>query len=72
MLFCGLYWKGASSTGATLALLAGLSSILGLSPVQKMLGISLPVAWVGLGAVGLSLVVMVAGSFLFPDRKEAA
>ena len=72
VLLFGLYWKGASSTRAALALISGLSSLLGLSPVQDLLGISVPVAWVGLGAVGLSVVAMVAGSLLFPDRKEAA
>ena len=34
LLLGGLYWKRASSTGALLALLAGLVAILGLSPVQ--------------------------------------
>ena len=34
VLASGLYWKRASSTGAVLALLAGSSAILGLSPAQ--------------------------------------
>ena len=34
LLVGGLYWKRASSTGAILALLAGFTALLGLSPVQ--------------------------------------
>jgi SSS family solute:Na+ symporter len=39
LLLGGLYWKRASSTGAVLALLAGMVAVLGLSPVQD--GISM-------------------------------
>ena len=34
----GLYWKRASSTGAVLALLAGSSAVIGLTPVQDSIG----------------------------------
>ena len=38
LLACGLYWKRASSTGAVLALLAGSTAVIGLSPVKAGLG----------------------------------
>ncbi|MEA1950870.1 MAG: sodium:solute symporter family protein [Planctomycetota bacterium] len=38
LLACGLYWKRASSTGAVLALFAGSSAVIGLSPVQNGFG----------------------------------
>ena len=70
LLFCGLYWRGASSTGAFLALLAGLIAILGLSPVQGVLGLDIPSARVGLISIATTVFVMVFGSLLFPDRKK--
>jgi solute:Na+ symporter, SSS family len=70
LLFCGLYWRGASSTGAFLALLAGLIAILGLSPVQDALGLEIPSARVGLISIATTVFVMVFGSLLFPDRKS--
>ena len=39
VLLGGLYWKKASSTGALLALMAGLFALAGLGPVQEVLGI---------------------------------
>ncbi len=41
LLAGGLYWKRASSTGAVLALLAGGTAVLGLSPVQAGVGMVL-------------------------------
>ncbi|MDP6542938.1 MAG: sodium:solute symporter family protein [Phycisphaerae bacterium] len=70
LLLCGLYWKGASSTGAFLALLTGLGAILGLGPVQKMFGVEWPSANVGLCSIGATTLVMIFGSLLFPDRKN--
>ena len=35
LLAGGLYWHRASSTGATLALVAGITAVVGLSPVQQ-------------------------------------
>jgi len=76
VLLGGLYWKRASSTGAVLALAAGCSAVLGLEPVQNYLhlkelgmrlGMEITGARVGLFAILLTLVVMVAGSLLFPD-----
>jgi SSS family solute:Na+ symporter len=72
LLFCGLYWRRASSTGAVLALLAGSSAILGLEPVQEIIGVDIPSARVGLASVAVTIVAMVAGSLLFPDRKKIA
>ena len=63
VLVAGMYWKRASSTGAVLALITGLSAIVGL--FQKN------VALVGLTTLGLGAVAMVVGSLLFPDRPEA-
>ncbi len=77
VLLGGLYWKRASSTGAVLALLAGCSAVLGLSPVQDALGITALAANMGFKVTGariglltilFTLVVMVVGSLLFPDR----
>lgn len=72
LLLGGLYWRRASSTGAFLALLAGLSAILGLSPVQKVLGLNIPSARVGLASIAVTVIVMVFGSLLFPDRRKDA
>ncbi len=69
LLFGGLYWRRASSTGAFLALLAGLSAIFGLSPVQNAVGIDIPSARVGLVSIAATVLVMFFGSLLFPDRK---
>ena len=41
LLVGGLYWKRASSTGAFLALLAGIFAVIGLSPVQHGIGVVL-------------------------------
>lgn len=70
VLVGGLYWKRASSMGAFLALLSGLSAILGLGPIQQMLGMDVPGARIGLITVCFSLFVMVAGSLLFPDKQK--
>ncbi len=98
LLFCGLYWRRASSTGAFLSLLAGLTAIFGLSPVRDAL---LPRLWrlaemlnldgvvqtvwntmeahlpctnvtarVGLVSIAATMLVMVLGSLIFPDRKS--
>ncbi len=69
LLVGGLYWKRASSTGAVLALLAGFTAILGLGPVQELIGINIPSARVGLVSIATTTIAMVLGSLLFPDRK---
>ena len=71
ILFAGLYWKRASSTGAFLSLPAGLIAIYGLSPVQDLVGVHMSTARVGLISVAVTLAVMVFGSLLVPDKKES-
>ncbi len=68
LLLFGIYWKRASRVGAYLALLAGSSAVLGLAPLQDLAGVEIPIEIVGLSAAALCLVLMVAGSLLFPDR----
>jgi len=78
VLLAGLYWKRASRTGAYLALVCGLLAVLGLGPVMKTVGLTkletilhrpLTSADVGLVATVMALVLMVAGSLLFPDKR---
>ncbi len=75
LLFLGIYWRKASTFGAYLALLAGTTSLLGLEPVRHILGLGtilgreITSAHIGLGAITLSLALMVGGSLLVPDRK---
>lgn len=71
VLLGGLYWKRASSTGAFMALLSGIFAVTGLGPVQAMLGWNVSGERIGLVTVLFSLVVMVVGSLLFPDRAES-
>ncbi len=80
VLGIGLYWKRASRVGAYLALLSGFGALLGLKPVQNLFGWLLePIktyfgleeitsAMVGLVVAGLSVILMVVGSLLFPHR----
>ena len=70
LLLGGLYWKRASSTGAFVALIGGLGAIVGLTPVQDFLGIELSSAIVGLLSVIGTIVLMILGSLLFPDRQH--
>jgi len=67
----GLYWDKASSTGAILSLLGGLSSILGLEPIRIYLGINISnPALIGLLALSFSIFLMVFGSLIFPDKNK--
>ncbi|MDA0807087.1 MAG: sodium:solute symporter family protein [Planctomycetota bacterium] len=74
----GLYWRRSSSAGAYIALLAGLTGILGLDPCVKFLNSQL----VALGTTiavdsnilmlmtfAISLLGFVAGSLLYPDDR---
>ena len=82
LLVFGLYCRQASRVGAYLGLIAGLSAVLGLKPVQQLVGLGdllgfQPTgAQLGLVSVALSLLLMMMmlGSLLFPDssaeRKE--
>ncbi len=69
LLVGGLYWKRASSTGAFLALLAGLSAVFGLEPVQNAIGIDVASERVGLISIGSTVIALVFGSLLFPDHE---
>lgn len=71
VLVGGLYWKRASRVGALLALLSGVGALGGLKPVQDLLGFHVRSDVVGLGTAGLALVMMIAGSLLFPDRTSS-
>ena len=67
----GIYWDKASSTGAILALIGGLSSIAGLEPIRNMIGLNIQnPALIGLCTLALSFFLMVLGSVLFPDRHS--
>ena len=70
LLLCGLYWKRASSTGAFMALIGGLGAIAGLTPVQDLLGFEMSSARVGLLSVIGTIVLMIIGSLIFPDRND--
>lgn len=76
LLLGGLYWKQASSTGAFLALLAGSSAILGLGPVQNLVretcNLTITAPRATLISIALTTLAMVAGSLLFPDKKNKA
>lgn len=71
LLLFGLYWKRASSTGAYLAIAAGVCAVAGLTPVKNALGLNaFSEAHIGLGVTALALLLMVAGSLLFPDTRR--
>jgi SSS family solute:Na+ symporter len=65
VLVGGLYWRRASSTGAMLALLAGLMA---LAPIFNP---DLDKRLVALSAFACAAVLMVVFSLLFPDRPQA-
>jgi SSS family solute:Na+ symporter len=76
LLILGLYWRRASRIGAYFALFSGLLALLGLTPVRRLLsltnedlGFEVTEAHIGLGTVGIAMLSMIAGSFLFPDRE---
>lgn len=69
----GLYWKRASSTGATIALYVGLFAILGIGPWTK--GENVPFylsdKFIGLITFIMAFLGMVIGSILFPDKQKS-
>jgi SSS family solute:Na+ symporter len=71
LLVFGLYWKGASEVGAYLALICGFGAVVGLKPIQSLLGIEVSSAIVGLVVITLATVLMVVGSLAFPDRSKS-
>jgi len=72
LLVFGLYWKRASEVGAYLALTCGFGAIVGLKPIQNLLGIDVSSAIIGLVVIALATVLMVAGSLAFPDRGKSS
>ena len=75
LLLFGLYWKGASTVGAYLALITGTLAVLGLEPIrvnvgltEENLGFDVSEVHIGLTTTVVALVLMVVGSLLFPDR----
>jgi len=68
----GLYWKRASSTGATIALYAGLLAILGIGPWTQ--GDKVPFfltdKFIGLMTFIIAFLGMVIGSLFFPDKQK--
>ena len=72
LLLAGLYWKRASTVGAYLALIAGIGAVAGLGPVNKALGLGMYRSdEIGLTVTALALVLMFAGSLVFPDRLDS-
>ncbi|MEZ5975840.1 MAG: sodium:solute symporter family protein [Planctomycetota bacterium] len=79
VLLAGLYWRKASRTGAWLALLSGTTAVLGLKEVQGFLGLesflqarAISNESLSLMTVALSIILMFAGSLLFPDRSQTS
>jgi SSS family solute:Na+ symporter len=72
LLVFGLYWRRASKVGAYLALVCGFGALLGLKPVQDVLGMDVSSAVVGLTVIVLAMVLMVAGSLLFPGHGTSS
>jgi len=70
LLVFGIYWKRASKVGAYLALICGFGALIGLKPVQTILGINVSSEIVGLTVIALAITLMVVGSLLFPDRNR--
>ncbi len=81
LLSAGLYWKRASSTGAILAIFSGCLAVFGLTQLRAwmlidVLGFSegimehFTTERIGLGVIALTMVAMVAGSLLFPDKRN--
>ena len=71
VLIFGIYWKKASSAGAIFAILGGISSIVGLEPIRNMLGININnPATIGLCTLVFSMILMVLGSLIYPDKRK--
>lgn len=73
LLAGGLYWRRATSRGALWALVLGFSAVAALGPVKQFLGlenISSPL--IGFGAIGLSLLGFIIGSYLSPAPRQEA
>jgi len=66
-LIGGIYWKRASRAGAYGAFLCGFLMLVGLKPVQGLLGVDWPGQYVGLAVAALACIAMVTLSLVFPD-----
>jgi SSS family solute:Na+ symporter len=68
----GLYWKKASKTGAIIALFAGLLAILGIGPWTQGENVTVYLSdkFIGLMTFLVSILGMVIGSLLFPDKPK--
>lgn len=71
VLIGGLYWPKASRVGAFAAFACGVLSLLGLTPVQVLVGVKWRSEYVGLATTAIAAVAMIIGSFLFPDAKTS-
>jgi len=80
LLLGGLYWPRASRVGAYLALLCGALAVFGLSQPREALSrmlveiglfetVAIREEHVILGVTAAALVLMIAGSLVFPDKK---
>ncbi len=71
VVVAGLYWRKASSTGALIALIAGLIAILGIGPWTRGENVAwyLTDKFIGIMTFVISFLGMVIGSTLFPDKK---
>jgi Na+/proline symporter len=68
VLTAGLYWPAASRMGARLSLYAGLSAIVGLTPIKNALHLdAFSAPQIGLTTLGFAILVMIVGSLVFPD-----
>lgn len=72
LLVFGLYWKKASKVGAYLALICGFGAFFGLKPVQALFGMNVSSAIVGLFVIAMSVLMMLAGSLLFPTGQTTS
>jgi SSS family solute:Na+ symporter len=69
VLVAGIYWNRASAVGAYAALLCGFGALMGLKPIQALIGVEWASEWVGIGTVVAAVAAMIAGSLLFPNTK---
>jgi len=72
VIVAGLYWKKASTTGAMIALFAGLLAILGIGPWTQGDNVSwyLTDKFIALMTFIIAFLGMVVGSYLFPDKQQ--
>ena len=70
VLIAGLYWEKASEMGAMLALVGGLSALLGLEPIRVLILPSITGAQMGLMSIAITIFMMIFGSIVFPNKGE--